>query len=79
MKNDIKFEYNWCEYLTRCPHYKSIDVGSFECHCCKFNEGIELIPPTEQEQQILNLRSCDKDYCKRYFLKQYGKCKCSHR
>ena len=55
MIKEIKYEYNWCDYLTKCPHYKTIDVGSFQCHSCKFNEGFELEPPTEEQEKILNL------------------------
>ena len=79
MIKEIKYEYNWCDYLTKCPHYKKIDVGSFECHCCKFNEGLELEPATEEQAQILNLRPCDKGFMQRYKIIQYGRCKCSHR
>lgn len=27
----IKYEKSWCEYLTPCPHFKEMMVGSYEC------------------------------------------------
>ena len=33
---NIEFEMTWCDYLTPCPHFPDIEVGSYECEQCKY-------------------------------------------
>lgn len=31
----VEFEMTWCDYLTKCPHFPHIEVGSYDCEQCK--------------------------------------------
>lgn len=34
----IPYTRTWCDYLTKCPHFPDIEVGSYECcNCCMFH------------------------------------------
>lgn len=51
MSTEIKFERNWCDYLTPCKHKNNIFVGSYECSKCS-----NFISSTEES---LRFKSCD--------------------
>ena len=37
MKNKkIKYQFNWCDYFTQCPHNKDIMVGDYYCTQCQY-------------------------------------------
>ena len=37
MENVITYKFNWCEYLTPCPHGNDCYVGDYDCaHCSNF-------------------------------------------
>lgn len=59
---EIKFERNWCDYLTTCEYIPNTEIGSYECSTCKYNHGLQengIIPPGK------------------YFTKIDGTCLCS--
>ena len=42
MSKKIRFEYTWCDYLTKCKYMKDIEVGSYECSKCPHHKSFEL-------------------------------------
>lgn len=74
---EIYFEYTWCDYLTKCPYKSNIEVGSFDCHCCKYNEGLIL---DKKEDEVNLMKISDKLYYKKRYGSVYtGICKCNHK
>lgn len=45
---DIKYKFNWCDFLTPCPHGKDCCVGDFDCHTCKHFVN-SIIDPCDEE------------------------------
>lgn len=38
----VKYQYTWCDYLTKCKHFPNIEVGSYECVCCPYSGKMTL-------------------------------------
>ena len=38
----VKYQYTWCDYLTKCKHFPNIEVGSYECVCCPHSGKMTL-------------------------------------
>ena len=43
----VEFKYTWCDYLTKCKHFKNIEVGSYECSCCQYCWQMKLQEKSE--------------------------------
>lgn len=37
----IRFEYTWCDYLTKCPYNQGCMVGDYDCSQCQYHVSIE--------------------------------------
>lgn len=71
---DIIFEYTWCDYLTRCPHYKRIDVGSFDCRCCDHYCGSRF----DIENKEIEIKKLSHSHYKRYATRFKGIVYCKY-
>ena len=40
----LKFDYNWCEYLTPCSVHPDIMIGDYECEQCKYFKASNYEP-----------------------------------
>ena len=52
VKNQITYEFTWCDFLTPCPHGNNCMVGDHDCMICKHfysNEILKSIHPCGME------------------------------
>ena len=63
----VEFKYTWCDYLTKCKHFPNIEVGSYDCACCKYSGQMKL-------QKTPNYKTCDM---KRYLDTYTGTVECN--
>ena len=63
----VEFKYTWCDYLTKCKHFPNIEVGSYDCACCKYSGQMKL-------QKKPKYKTCDM---KRYLDTYTGTVECN--
>lgn len=71
---NIEFVYNWCDYLTPCPHCENIEVGSYECAHCK--HFIDSVYDIEHTNKLVNEMSVGDP--RRYAVQYKGIVKCNY-
>jgi hypothetical protein len=65
---EIAFSYNWCEYLTPCPHNKDCMVGDYDCCVCEHNSKVRIFKELDIYSKVEYLR---------YFAYGYGCVNCN--
>lgn len=45
VKNQITYEFTWCDFLTPCPHGNDCMVGDCDCLCCQHFISTEILKP----------------------------------
>lgn len=69
-----EFETTWCDYLTTCPDFSDIQIGSYECHQCPYFNGIT--EKTTDEFRQMNMEKCG--YQKYSIVKSKGVVSCKY-
>lgn len=60
MENNVKFERNWCDFLTPCKHFENVYVGDYDCTQCKYYGGLICETNIEPGQYFTVAEGCIK-------------------